>query len=88
MAKILIISNTYILLNIKTVRSVIYPVKGLEPKPLVAPFVLIDIVGCSIDVMDHSQCRKVFTVQSYKFPLGRRQRRSAATSRVRRSSKI
>lgn len=62
MAKILIISNTYILLNIKTVRSVIYPVKGLEPKALVALFILIDIVGCSIEVVDHSRCRKVFTV--------------------------
>jgi hypothetical protein len=83
MAKILIISNTYILLNIKTVRSVIYPVKGLEPL-----FVLIDIVGCSIEVVDHSRCRKMFTVQSCKSRSGRRQRRLAATSRVRRAPKI
>ena len=48
MTSILIINDiTYILLNIETVRSQIYPMEGPMPKATVAPYALVDIVCCS-----------------------------------------
>lgn len=70
MTNILIISDTYILLNKETVRSKInIPRRGTRAK-------------CSdgsmhtsrhttlLKVADHSRCRKVFVVQSHERPLG------------------